>query len=407
MYFDTAAERRGTNSVKWDKSSIMSICSNPDAEPFWVADMDFLPEEHAKAAGLRIAEKGVYGYPVFRTLEESASHWLKVRHEWEVPAEDISYSMGLLHGVSTSISLFTAEDARILVPSPMYRPFREITENLGRTLVEHNLSYDSNTHAFSIDRKRFREDASTSDAILFCSPQNPSGIVFPEEELEFILRTAKEFSIPVISDEIHSDLTHASAKHVPMGKANEGIGADVITLFAPSKTFNIAGEHCSFIVFSDSAKKEAFRKHERAARLDEPSIMIGELTEAVYRNGINYNRELCAYLEGTAEEMAKLLEKLDSPLHVVRGHASFVTFVDCSAIYEKAKAYVESHEDEFPGGEGGGILSRFFGVKASVCANDGTWFGPAWQDFVRFNYGTSRKNVLAALERMDKAAKSL
>ena len=71
MDFDTAAARRGTNSVKWDRASIMSICSNPDAEPFWVADMDFLPEEHAKAAGLRIAELGVYGYPVFRTLEEA------------------------------------------------------------------------------------------------------------------------------------------------------------------------------------------------------------------------------------------------------------------------------------------------------------------------------------------------
>ena len=407
MDFDTAAARRGTNSVKWDRASIMSICSNPDAEPFWVADMDFLPEEHAKAAGLRIAELGVYGYPVFRTLEEAASHWLSVRHGWEVPAEDITYSMGLLHGISASLSLFTPPGARILVPSPTYKPFRDITADLGRTFIEHCLAYDSAAHAFSIDMERFREDASHSDAILFCSPQNPSGIVFSEDDLRFVLETAKGLSIPVISDEIHADLAHPEATHIPMGKANEGIGADTITLFAPSKTFNIAGEHCGFIVFSDQGKKERFRRNERACRLDEPSLVIGELAEAVYRDGLGYNRELCSYLAGTLEAMGSLLEDLRSPLHIVQSHASFVAFIDCSAIYGKARDYVERHPDEFPGGEGGGILSRFFGVKAAVCVNDGTWFGGMWKEFVRFNYGTSRKAVLEALKRMDRAARLL
>ena len=164
-----------------------------------------------------------------------------------------------------------------------------------------------------------------------------------------------------------------------MGKANEDIGARCATFFAPSKTFNIAGEHCSFVHFSDDRMKEEFRAREEAMRLTEPSILIGDLTIAAYEHGLEYNRELCSYLAGTLEAMVSLLEDLGSPLHIVQSHASFVAFIDCSAIYGKARDYVERHPEEFPGGEGGGILSRFFGAKAAVCVNDGTWFGDCFQ----------------------------
>ena len=47
--FDTVADRRNTNSEKWNKIAISSIAANSEAEPFWVADMDFLPEPAAAA----------------------------------------------------------------------------------------------------------------------------------------------------------------------------------------------------------------------------------------------------------------------------------------------------------------------------------------------------------------------
>ncbi len=395
MDFDRPVSRENTNSIKWNRKAIGSICSNENAEPFWVADMDFIPEPHAAHKGKMIAESGVYGYPVFENLTDYAAQWVFKRHGWKVPSERILYSMGLLHGVAASISYFTPEGGRILVPSPMYRPFREIVHNLGRILIEHNLSYDGSFH---LDRKRFLEDAEQSDAILFCSPQNPTGIVFTDEELAFVLETAKRLQIPVISDEIHSDLTYPSCRHIPMGLANEGIGADTITLFAPSKTFNVAGEHCGFIVFSDEEKQKFFARREEALRLREPGYVIGELTQAVYSEGLEYNQELCAYLEDTAIEMENLLK--DSPLHMIRPHASYVAFINASSLSEKAEKEILAHPERYPSGEGGGYLSRYFGVNAGVCVNDGTWFGPDWKDYIRFNFGTSRDRVLKALERM-------
>ena len=68
MNFDVTVERRNTNSVKWNKGAIESISANPEALPFWVADMDFQPEPHIKAKALELAESGVYGYPVYEGM---------------------------------------------------------------------------------------------------------------------------------------------------------------------------------------------------------------------------------------------------------------------------------------------------------------------------------------------------
>lgn len=407
MDFSKAADRRHTNSIKWDSTAIENISSNPDAEPFWVADMDFPTDPHIAETGRKVAETGIYGYPSFPLLTAKASEWQRKKHGWDVPAEDISFAMGLLHGIASCMDLFTQKGDTILVPTPAYRPFREITENQGRVMVDHELGYDHATASFYLDRERFRRDAEKSKCILFCSPHNPSGIVFSEEELRFVLETAKELGILVISDEIHSDLVHPGKKHIPMNKVNESIGADCITLFAPSKTFNIAGEHSAFIVFSSDKMRDEFRKREHAMRLDEPSIVIGELASSAYEHGLEYNNELCAYLGDNVRKIDEFLKASGSGMKMVNAEASFVAFLDCIDVYDKVKAEVEAHPEKYTGGKGGGILSRFFGVNASVAVNDGTWFGDQWGRFVRFNYGTSIDRVLGGLTRMTEALKAL
>ncbi|MBQ0071235.1 MAG: aminotransferase class I/II-fold pyridoxal phosphate-dependent enzyme, partial [Spirochaetales bacterium] len=309
------------------------------------------------------------------------------------------------HGIGLAINLFTKEGDRILVPSPTYRPFRMLVEFNGRVFGDHPLGYDNGK--YYLDKERFEKDASESSMILFCSPHNPSGLVFTEDELKFVLETGKKYNIPVISDEIHSDLVHPNAHHTPMGKANEGIGAKVITLMAPSKTFNVAGEHSAIILFSDSDMQKTFQEKQQGLWLTEPGFLIGELTQVCYQDGLEYNLELCAYLEGNAELAKHYLEDHVPGVRMVDGKASFVTFLDCSGIYEKVKKEVEGNPEKYQGGNGGGILSRFFGVNAGIAMNDGTWFGEQYKEFCRFNYGTTRDRVLDALKRIEKAVKSL
>lgn len=403
-FFDEIADRRNTNSVKWNKGAIESIAANRDAEPFWVADMDFKPEPHIKAKAEELSSLGVFGYPTFPDFETIAATWLKNKHNWSVKEEDILYSMGLLHGVSLCINLLTSKGDRILVPSPTYRPFRELCALNDRIMEDYELGYKDGS--FYLDRERFLESAKRSKMILFCSPHNPSGLVFTEEELEFVLGVAKELNIPVVSDEIHSDLVHPGCTHIPMGKANEKVGAETVTLMAPSKTFNVAGEHSAIVIFSSESTRKRFCHAQNALWVAEPGYLIGELTETAYKDGLEWNRELCKYLGENAEMITSFLSENDLGIKMVNGKASFVTFLDCSGVYEKIKKRVEENPERYEASSGG-VLSRFFGVEASVAMNDGSWFGDQYVKFVRFNYGTSKDNVYNALLRIKKAVESL
>lgn len=405
MNFDNTVDRTKTNSVKWNKGAIESIAANPDAIPFWVADMDFEPEPHIKAKALEMAESGVYGYPVFDEFSSIASSWLDKKHDWRVESSHVLYTMGLLHGVALAIDLFTEAGDRILVPSPTYRPFRELCLRSDRVMHDYELSYRSGE--FYLDRARFDKMASESKMILFCSPHNPSGLVFSKEDLEFVLLTAKKYDIPVLSDEIHADLVHTGVEHLPMGKANEKIGAKCITYLAPSKTFNVAGEHSGIAIFSDEEMEKAFMKKQSALWLTSPGFLIGELTQVAYQDGLQYNLELCAYLKGNADFIRSYLKEKCPEIVLANGNASFVTFLDCSAIYDKVEKKILSNPERYKGGSGGGVLSRFFGVDAGVAMNDGTWFGEQYKAFVRINYGTSRAIVEAALDKIAAAVKAL
>ena len=405
MNFDVTVERRNTNSVKWNKGAIESISANPEALPFWVADMDFQPEPHIKAKALELAESGVYGYPVFDDFTSIASSWLGKKHGWSVDKDDVVYTMGLLHGIALAIDLFTSEGDNILIPSPTYRPFRDLCLRSGRVMHDYELGYENGE--FYLDRNRFDEMAKESRMILFCSPHNPSGLVFSKDDLKFVLSTGKKYGIPVISDEIHADLVHTGIEHIPMGMANEGIGAKCITYMAPSKTFNVAGEHSGIAIFSDSDMKEAFIKRQKALWVTSPGFLIGELTLAAYKEGLEYNLELCSYLKGNADFIRSYLKENCPEITLANGNASFITFLDCSAIYEKVEKKVLSEPERYKGGAGGGVLSRFFGVDAVIAMNDGTWFGEQYKDFVRINFGTKREMVKAAMERICQAVKGL
>ena len=403
-FFDETADRRGTNSEKWNKKAIASIAVNGEAEPFWVADMDFKPEPHIKAKAEELATLGVFGYPSFPTFREIAASWLEKKHNWIVDKENILYSMGLLHGVSMCINLLTNKGDRILVPSPTYRPFRLLCSLNDRVMEDYELGYKDGS--YFLDRERFIESARRSKMILFCSPHNPSGLVFSRDELEFVLTTAKNLNIPVVSDEIHGDLVHPGYTHIPMGKANENIGAETVTLMAPSKTFNVAGEHSAIAIFSSGSTLKRFKHAQDALWVSEPGYLIGELTEAAYKDGLEWNKDLCKYLGENAELINSFFAENDLGIKMVNGKASFVTFLDCTGVYDTIKKRVEETPEKYES-TSGGVLSRFFGVEASVAMNDGSWSGDQYYKFVRFNYGTSRDKVYNALLRIKKAVESL
>lgn len=403
--FDQVVDRSRTLSVKWDKKTIQRFCANADAEPFWVADMDFRVAKEIQDAAMEAAGSGVYGYPHFEGIKEAFCDFAERRHQLALAPGEVVTFPGVLVSISTLMQLLTKEGEGVIVPLPAYKPFLDITRNLGRKLLPWPMTYDAKAHRFSLNWERFDALANEAKLILFCAPQNPSGDVFDRNELEMLAERATKHHIAIISDEIHADLAYKP--HVSMAEVSRNYPAVCAVCMAPSKTFNIAGEHFSVVATRNEALIREMEAMKEKNRIAETSFFSTTIALAAYRHGYDWLMELIPYLKGNADLIESFFASRCPELAFVKPNASIVGLIDCTKALPLFEEDAKRHPDAYDPRRSpmAGISSRFFGLRANVCCNDGTWFGggDAYRGFVRFNYGVRRTNVLHAIQRMAEA----
>ena len=402
--FDTIINRKGSLSVKWNKEAVKQICGNPEAIPFWVADMDFQVAPQILEQARALAEHGIYGYPYANNQRQVFCRWAKSRHQMTVDPKQVVISQGVLNSLAILVEMCSNEGDGIIVPMPAYQPFVTIINRQQRTLLEWPLLYDQRTLGFSLDWAALDQLCSKAKILIFCSPHNPTGLVFSNEDLIRLCSIAKQHGVLIISDEIHADLSYT--KHICILEAAEQTGCEAIACMAPSKTFNIAGEHYSVTLFNNMELKSEYVTRLERLFLNSTSTFATTVAIAAYEHGLSYLEQLLSYLQETVVSIDEFLQNHVPSIQCIRPEASFIALLDCSDIV----ALVEEDEKANPDlynpalSPSGGLMSRFFGQRAGIVVNDGTWFGGTnYRNFVRFNYGAPRSTVLEALKRIEKA----
>ena len=408
--FTTAVNRSGTLSVKWNKEAIRSICGNAEAAPFWVADMDFTAPPSVIEALAQQVDHGVLGYPDFSTVQTVFSHWAQKRHAWHVEPREVITSHGMLASIATLVELESAEGDEIILPMPAYQPFVHIIRNLGRKVRTWPMRYDEEQRRFSLDIPLLERLArrERTPILLFCSPHNPTGRVFSESELTAVAEIAGNHGLTVLSDEIHADLTLPGHTHIPFDLLARRYDIPCATCMAPSKTFNIAGEHFSIVVCSTNELTRRLRHRFKALHLA-PDLLATATALAAYEGGYRWLTSLRQHLADHIDLISRRLDASGSGLHFIAPEASFIGLIDCFEIMDRVKADATHHPELYDrsASPAGGLLSRFFGQRAAVAMNDGTWFGSDYGRFVRFNYGTSTEEVSSAIDAIITAAEHL
>lgn len=406
--FDSTVDRTESLSVKWNKTVIQTIAGNPEAQPFWVADMDFSVADRIREKAVELAGHGVYGYPYEGNKREAFCSWVKQRHAWDVNVHQVVVCQGVLSSIAVLTEMLSEPSDAVILPLPAYQPFVKIINNFGRKLLSWPLAYDQGSHRFSLDWEAFELLCTQAKILLFCSPHNPSGLVFSETDLTKLCSIASAHGVTIISDEIHADLNFKT--HHPLVPIAERTGCQAITCMAPSKTFNVAGEHYSVAVFHDIQLKKNFVKRLEQLFISEPSLFSTTVAMAAYQSGGPWLSALLAYLQGNINYIDDYLKQHIPSLALVKPEASFIAFLDCSKIMDLVEQDATNNPALYDSRKSpaGGLLSRFFGQRASVAVNDGTWFGgEAYRQFVRFNFGTSRTSIEKALNRMKNAVNLL
>ena len=262
--FDTKLNRSGSNCSKWD--AIPYDIQADDMIPMWVADMDFAcPPAVIDAINERM-EHPVFGYMQFPDhYWSSIINWHKSRYGADIEQGHIVPVSSVLTGVAMAVQGLTEKGDSILVPTPGYHAFYNAVINNGRKLVSCPLNKRQDRYELNFDLLEQQIISENVKMVLFCSPHNPTGRIWTREELAKLVSLCCQYHVYLVSDEIHSDmtLTHPFTTIFSAGSQAEEIA---IALYAPTKTFNIAGLCTAYAVIKSQQISDRFNQAESLTR---------------------------------------------------------------------------------------------------------------------------------------------
>ncbi len=386
--FDEIIPREGTNCMKYDARE--RFFQTNDVLPLWVADTDFkTPPFIVNAIRERVSHE-IYGY-TFRpdSYFEAIIGWMKRRHNWDVKKEWISFSPGVVAGLTIAVETFSNPGDGIIVQPPVYFPFFETVTGTGRKLIENPLKIENGRYTFDIDDLKSKITENTK-LLLLCNPQNPGGTVWNREELESLWRVCREHGIVVISDEIHSDLIYKGHRHIPFATLSEEAEKNSVIFMAPSKTFNVAGLASSVVFISDRKKRAEYERALQIGHYGMGNIFGSVALEAAYAHGDNWLNQLMDYLWDNYCLLEEFFEKNLPRIRVMKPEATYLIWLDFNDYGMNDKE-----------------LSEFVVKKARVGLNNGDRFGAGGSGWLRLNTGCPRSVLKEGLERLGEAFSSL
>ena len=268
--FTSIIDRRGRDAIAVDvlpnllgPGKEVHVKDGLDMIPMWIADMNFPVVPSITEAIIERASHPAYGY--FRIRDEyyqSIIDWHEKRnHVTGLKKEHIGYENGVLGGVSSALHVLCSQGDNVLVHAPTYIGFTGTLNNNGYHIIHSHLKKDEEG-IWRMDYEDMEEKIVKNKihCAIFCSPHNPAGRVWERREIERAMELYRKYDVTVISDEIWSDITLKSNRHIPTQSVSADARNRTIALYAPSKTFNLAGLTGSYHIIYDQTLKERIVK---------------------------------------------------------------------------------------------------------------------------------------------------
>ncbi len=306
-----------------------------DVIPMWIADMNFATAPSVTRAIIERAQHPAFGY--FKPTNEyfqAIIDWQRSQHGIEdLTAEDIGYENGVLGGLVSTLTSFAAPGDSVLVHSPTYVGFTSSIESNGYHIVHSPLTRD--------DQGVWRMDFDDMDrkikehgihVAVFCSPHNPCGRVWERWEIEGAMEVYRANNCVVIADEIWSDLILEGRHHIPTQSVSRDARDRTVALYAPSKTFNIAGLIGSYhIIYNPYLRDRVVSKGSKSHYNDMNVLSMHALIGAYSAEGREWLEQLRAVLSDNVDYAYTYITKHFAGVSLARPQGTYMLFPDCTA----------------------------------------------------------------------------
>ncbi len=379
---DEVYNRRGTASIKYDLIPLSG--RQPDTIPLWVADMDFPTPECVTEALRENTTPGIFGYSMTTDdYRRAAADWFDRRFGWRPEADSFVETPGVVYALCTAVRALTQPGDAVMMQMPVYHQFFHAVENNHRRVVYSSLKETDGR--WEIDFEDFARvlDEEQPKLFLLCSPHNPVGRVWTEEELRHQAQLCFARNVIVVADEIHCDFVYPGHRHIPFLSLGEEYAKKSFSCTAPSKTFNLAGMKCSNIFIPDPELRAAFRREMSEQGASGPSTLSQVACQAAYEGGEAWLEELLEYLFGNFTCMKDYLAQQLPQIKVTPLEGTYLAWVDARGL-----------------GLSGEEMSTLLNDRARVWISPGEDYGAGGEGFWRVNLACPRSVLMEAMERI-------
>lgn len=393
--FDTVHDRRNTASIKWSirmNDAGQAVPIRESDVPLWVADMDFpTPPEILQALHDRV-DHGFFGYTVASDdLKAVIVDRMKRLYDWEVQADWLLFNPGMVLFLNVVLQALTREGDGVLMNMPVYGPFHKLTPHRGRFaqyIPMRRIEDSAHTFHYEIDFEQFEQAARHPQSAIFfmCNPHNPTGRSYTKQELERLGEICLAHDILIAADEIHSDLLLGETRHTPIATLSPALARQTVTMFAGTKTFNMAGLACTVAIVPDEEKRQQIAAYSFASGYHTNTLAYEALL-AGYRDADDWLQQVRQYITANRDYAIRYIQEQMPMLKTTVPEGTYLLWIDCQDL-----TLPDSYN----------TANAFFAEEAGVIFSGGQFFG-AQGDFVRMNLACPRTLLQQGLERMREA----
>ena len=391
--FTSILDRKGKDAIAVDLVKDGGAYPAPkdgfDVIPMWIADMNFPVVPTIQEAMIKRASEPTFGY--FAPRDEYYAKIIKWQEDHNgvegLEPKHIGYENGVLGGVVSALGVICSKGDKVLVHSPTYVGFTMSLGNYGYDIVHSPLVKDEEgiwRMDFADMEKKIVENK--IHAAIFCSPHNPTGRVWERWEIEKAMELYKKHDVFVISDEIWSDIILQGHKHIPTQSVSEDAKQRTMAMYAPSKTFNLAGLVGSYHIVYNNWLRDRLEKESSLCHYNSMNVMsMYALLGAYEPEGYEWAKELCQVITDNVDYACEYIAQRFEGVTVCKPQGTYMLFIDC-------KDWLEKHNKTMDE-----LLKA--GWDVGVVWQDGRAFHG--QTHIRINLALPLSRVIEAFTRLD------
>lgn len=366
-----------------------------DVVGFGAGEPDFNTPQNICDAAVEAINSGFTKYtPASGTneLKEAIVEKFKRFNNLEYTTDQIVISNGGKHSLTNIFTALLNPGDEVVIPAPFWLSYPEIVKLAGGVPVIVKTTKEQNFKLTAKDLEAAVTDK--TKALVLNTPNNPTGMIYTEEELREIAKVAVEKDFYVVADEMYENLVYGDQKHISIASLGKDIYERTITCSGVAKSYAMTGWRIGYTGSSREIAKMmgSVQSHQTS---NPNSIAQKATVEA-----LNGPQESVAVMHKEFNQRRQYMyERIcNMPLvEAVEPMGAFYLFVDVSRVLDK------SYKGEKVGTvvRMAEILIDEYNTAVVPCGDFG------FDDHLRLSYAISIEQIQKGLDRIENFLKEL